>query len=82
MTQPLCRHCTKGKVNRPRGLCWRCYYTPGVKALYGITHKFAPKPEPTEAELEALIAEQSKPENLPAWWNDDKCQARDESEAA
>ena len=31
---PICRHCTKSKVNRPRGLCWSCYYTPGVKDLY------------------------------------------------
>lgn len=27
-----------------------------------------PNREPTEAELDALIAEQSKPENLPTWW--------------
>lgn len=24
--------------------------------------------EPTEAELDALIAERSRPENLPRWW--------------
>ena len=28
---PICKHCRKSKVNRPRGLCWGCYYTPGVK---------------------------------------------------
>jgi hypothetical protein len=28
-------------VNRPRGLCWTCYYTPGVKELYPSTSKFA-----------------------------------------
>ena len=33
---PICRHCTKSKVNRPRGLCWSCYYTPGVKEQYGM----------------------------------------------
>jgi hypothetical protein len=27
--------------------------------------------ELTEEELDALIAEQSKPENLPTWWDDD-----------
>ena len=27
----VCRHCTQSKVNRPRGLCWSCYYTPGVR---------------------------------------------------
>ena len=37
----VCRHCQKCKVNRPRGLCWSCYYTPGVKDLYPSTSKFA-----------------------------------------
>ncbi len=36
-----CRHCAKSKVNRPRGLCWSCYYTPGVKELYPSTSKYA-----------------------------------------
>lgn len=38
---PICRHCTKSKVNRPRGLCWSCYYTPGVKEQYPSTSKYA-----------------------------------------
>ena len=57
---PVCKHCRKSKVNRPRGLCWTCYYTPGVKDLYPSTSKFArrgvgnfngnaPLPEPTTA---------------------------------
>ena len=25
-----CRHCGELGVNRPRGLCWRCYYSPDV----------------------------------------------------
>lgn len=33
----ICRHCMKSKVNRPRGLCWSCYYTPGVRNLYGVS---------------------------------------------
>jgi hypothetical protein len=37
----LCRHCQKSKVNRPRGLCWTCYYTAGVRELYPSTSKFA-----------------------------------------
>ena len=37
----ICRNCTKCKVNRPRGLCWSCYYTPGVKELYPSTSKYA-----------------------------------------
>lgn len=55
----LCRHCCKYKVNRPRGLCWRCYYSPLISSLYPSTSKFnrrhadrfmvAPLPEPTVA---------------------------------
>lgn len=57
----LCRHCQKSSVNRPRGLCWSCYYTPGVREKYPSTSKFArrgvanfcgqaaPAGEPTEA---------------------------------
>jgi hypothetical protein len=38
-----CRHCSKPRrVNeRPRGLCWRCYYTPGVREHYPSTSKYA-----------------------------------------
>lgn len=28
-------------MNRPRGLCWSCYYAPGVKGLYPSTSKYA-----------------------------------------
>ena len=56
----LCRHCQKVKSNRPRGLCWSCYYTPAVCDLYPSTSKFALRgvsdfcgkarlPEPTTA---------------------------------
>lgn len=37
----ICRRCHKNKVNRPRGLCWTCYYTPGVLALFPSTSKYA-----------------------------------------
>lgn len=37
----VCKHCETNKVNRPRGLCWICYYTPGVRDMYPSTHKFA-----------------------------------------
>jgi hypothetical protein len=58
--KPLCRHCEKVKSNRPRGLCWSCYYTPGVRDMYPSTSKFARRgvadfngrarlPEPTDA---------------------------------
>jgi hypothetical protein len=58
---PNCRHCGRPKANRPKGLCWRCSYTPGVPALYASTSRggrrgvgntaggFAPC-EPTDAE--------------------------------
>jgi hypothetical protein len=36
-TRPICRNCSLAKVNRPRGLCWSCYYTPGVKRRYPST---------------------------------------------
>jgi hypothetical protein len=36
----LCRHCHRAPANRPRGLCWTCYYTPGLRDLYPSTSKF------------------------------------------
>lgn len=30
----LCRHCRKRKANRPRWLCWSCYYRPEVCNRY------------------------------------------------
>lgn len=49
----ICRHCQSKFVNRPKGLCFSCYYTPGVRGLYRSQSKFgkhgiglgnAPKP--------------------------------------
>ena len=37
----LCRHCNRSHANRPRGLCWSCYYAPGVRDRYPSTSKFA-----------------------------------------
>jgi len=37
----ICRHCSRAKVNRPRGLCWTCYYKPGVRDQYPSTSKYA-----------------------------------------
>ena len=37
----MCRHCNRVRSNRPRGLCWSCYYTPGVREQYPSTSKFA-----------------------------------------
>jgi hypothetical protein len=36
-----CRHCKRVESNRPRGLCWSCYYTPGVRERFPSTSKFA-----------------------------------------
>lgn len=30
----ICRHCSKCVASRARGLCWTCYHTPEVLALY------------------------------------------------
>lgn len=43
---PACRHCGRAKVNRPRGLCWDCYYAPGVRERYPSTSKFARRSKP------------------------------------
>lgn len=37
----LCRHCKHVRPNRPRGLCWSCYYRPGVRDQYPSTSKYA-----------------------------------------
>lgn len=37
----VCRHCRRGVVRRPRGLCWPCYYAPGVRDQYPSTSKYA-----------------------------------------
>jgi hypothetical protein len=40
-TRTACRHCSHPLVNRPRGLCWRCYYTPGVREHYHNPSRYA-----------------------------------------
>ena len=57
-TYSVCRHCSKRAVTRPRGLCRKCFYAPGVIALYPSTSRHAnrmpgvdfhgPGKEPTE----------------------------------
>lgn len=41
----LCRHCHAAPVSRPRGLCWVCYYAPGVRGRFPSTSKFARRGE-------------------------------------
>lgn len=56
----LCRNCSHHRTSRPRGLCWNCYYTPGVRDRFPSTSKYGqrghsaagratPPPEPTSA---------------------------------
>lgn len=33
----VCVHCRRKGVCRPRGLCWDCFYTPGVRKLYAVS---------------------------------------------
>lgn len=35
--KPMCQHCGREPVTRPRGLGHRCYYTPGIRERYGWT---------------------------------------------
>src|SRR5438876_1078072 len=34
-----CRHCRIARASRPRGLCWKCFYTPGVRDRYPTSDK-------------------------------------------
>lgn len=36
----MCQHCGKTNANRPRTLCWTCYYTPGLKDQYPVESKY------------------------------------------
>jgi hypothetical protein len=79
----ICRHCNRVPVNRPRGLCWSCYYTPGVRDLYPSTSKFARRgvanfcgaapmaPKPTEAlpgtPEKVLVLEERARRGLALW---------------
>lgn len=36
----MCQHCNSMRANRPRGLCWTCYYAPGRRDLYPSTSKY------------------------------------------
>lgn len=41
MDDRKCRHCGHPKVNRPRGLCWRCWHRPEVLVQYPSTSIYA-----------------------------------------
>jgi len=83
----LCRHCGKHPVNRPRGLCWTCYYTPGLRERYPSTSKYGQRgignfngrvplpPEPTRAlpgsAEKVRILAQRARQRLSLWHPDD-----------
>jgi hypothetical protein len=46
----VCRNCGK-PANRPRQLCWGCYYDPSVRDRFPSTSKYANKPAPASKEL-------------------------------
>ena len=51
----LCRHCNRRPSNRPRGLCWTCYYTPGLRDQYPSTSKFGRRGVELTAAGESLL---------------------------
>lgn len=48
--RPKCHHCGIRLITRPRGLCFRCYYTPEVRDRFGIDPKANRPPEGRENE--------------------------------
>ena len=37
----ICHCCHVRLISRPRGLCWRCFYTPGVRDRFPSKSKYA-----------------------------------------
>lgn len=53
---------------RGRAMVFRRAEVLALAAKMSQTRRYARKSEPTLAELDAQIAERSRPENLPEWW--------------
>ena len=81
-----CQHCGRARVTRPRGLCWNCYYAPGVRDLYPVTSKYGrrgpgnryqrarPATHPTNAlpgSLEKILVLTQRAELGQDLWHDD-----------
>lgn len=69
-----CKHCSRDWYIKAKGLCERCYANPQIRVLYpnlkGRTGRRTDlRREPTEDELDAIIAAQMK--RLPRWWYND-----------
>jgi len=58
-----CRHCGRHAIIRGRGLCRPCYKKTALK--YPKSYRAA-KPEPTQEEVDRIVAEGYR--NLPSWW--------------
>mgnify|MGYP000199101837 FL=1 len=69
---PKCKDCRK-YAQRSRGLCHLCFDDPATRARYpdGREANGGKENDMSMEEVEALIAEQMRPENLPAWWPKD-----------
>ncbi len=63
---PMCRHCNKHPGSRSRRLCCACFKNEKIRAKYPA--RYVTANEPTEAELDAMIADGLA--NKPEWWND------------
>lgn len=76
-----CVHCaTRTGNHKHGGLCRTCYDVPEIRVKY-VKHaarKAVDNTEMTTEELDAMIAEQTKPENLPDWW--EGCRGANEME--
>ncbi len=73
MRDHACQHCGRSDLTiQARQLCSKCYVEPGIREQYAKLKTKPPpptQPELTEAELDAMIAEQMA--NLPDWWHED-----------
>lgn len=75
MPSRKCLHCGRVRRIQGRGLCWSCNRDRTIRNQYPLLR---PRnmaddydgSEPTMEELDAIIAEQMKPENLPDWWHE------------
>jgi hypothetical protein len=62
--------CGKVMVVQSRGLCRACYNVASLRKRFGRHYGPRSDGKETTAELDAMIAVQMRPENLPPWWND------------
>jgi hypothetical protein len=56
-----CRHCNFRSANRSRGLCYTCFYVPGVKDMYPSTSKYARRGVTTGGSCAPLVPTTAPP---------------------